>query len=179
MSESETSESAEKDSIIDRMTKLFGDEVAQQFQGKLKKKLVETLTSFSSPVWNWALSYFWWPTTSDLFSSNVRLFTSTSQTSVVTCLFKNRFYRKTLSLCFEDNLKCPKNSHWNIACLFWYLKSNLQGIPSSKLHWTVCETPRTALFPHSTSFSFLRHGLYMVVIFLYIIMTLFKEKSII
>lgn len=32
MSESETSESAEKDSIIDRMTKLFGDEVAQQFQ---------------------------------------------------------------------------------------------------------------------------------------------------
>lgn len=40
MSESETSESAEKDSIIDRMTKLFGDEVTQQFQGKLKKKLV-------------------------------------------------------------------------------------------------------------------------------------------
>ena len=59
MSESETSESAEKDSIIDRMTKLSGDEVAQQFQGKLKKKLVETFTSFSSPVWNWALSYFW------------------------------------------------------------------------------------------------------------------------
>ena len=52
MSESETSKSAEKDTSIDRVTELFGDEVAQKFQGKHKKKLAETLTSFSRPVWN-------------------------------------------------------------------------------------------------------------------------------
>ena len=57
MSESETSEvpesaekESEKDSIIDRVTKLFGVEVAQKFQGKLKKKLAESLRSLSSPV---------------------------------------------------------------------------------------------------------------------------------
>ena len=49
MSESETSKSVEKDTSIDRATELFGDEVAQKFQGKHKKKLAETLTSFSSP----------------------------------------------------------------------------------------------------------------------------------
>ena len=55
MSGSETSEVQElqdKDVIIDRVRKLFGDDVAQKFQGKLKliKKLPESLTSLSGPV---------------------------------------------------------------------------------------------------------------------------------
>lgn len=40
----------EKDVIIDRVRKLFGDDVAQKFQGKLIKKLPESLISVSGPV---------------------------------------------------------------------------------------------------------------------------------
>ena len=39
MSESETSKSAEKDTIIDRVTELFSDEVAQKFKVSLKRNL--------------------------------------------------------------------------------------------------------------------------------------------
>ena len=47
MSESsEIQELQEKDVIIDRVRKLFGD-VAQKFQGKLIKKLPESLSSLS------------------------------------------------------------------------------------------------------------------------------------
>ena len=48
MSESsEIQELQEKDVIIDRVWKLFGDDVAQKFQGKLTKKLPESLSSLS------------------------------------------------------------------------------------------------------------------------------------
>lgn len=48
MSESsEIQELQEKDGIIDRVRKLFGDDVAQKFQGKLMKKLPESLSSLS------------------------------------------------------------------------------------------------------------------------------------
>ena len=48
MSESsEIQELQEKDVIIDRVWKLFGDDVAQKFQGKLIKKLPESLSSLS------------------------------------------------------------------------------------------------------------------------------------
>ena len=40
----------DKDVIIDRIRKLFGDDVAQKFQGKLIKKLPESLRSLSGPV---------------------------------------------------------------------------------------------------------------------------------
>ena len=46
MSESsEIQELQEEDVIIDRVRKLFGDDVAQKFQGKLIKKLPESLSS--------------------------------------------------------------------------------------------------------------------------------------
>ena len=48
MSESsEKHELQEKDVIIDRVRKLFRDDVAQKFQGKLIKKLPESLSSLS------------------------------------------------------------------------------------------------------------------------------------
>lgn len=48
MSESsEIQELQEKDVIIDRVSKLFDDDVAQKFQGKLMKKLPESLSSLS------------------------------------------------------------------------------------------------------------------------------------
>ena len=48
MSESsEIQELQEKDVIIDRVRKLFGDDVTQKFQGKLIKKLPESLSSLS------------------------------------------------------------------------------------------------------------------------------------
>ena len=48
MSESsEIQELQEKDVIIDRVRKLFGDDVALKFQGKLIKKLPESLSSLS------------------------------------------------------------------------------------------------------------------------------------
>ena len=48
MSESsEIQELQEKDVIIDRVRKFFGDDVAQKFQGKLIKKLPESLSSLS------------------------------------------------------------------------------------------------------------------------------------
>lgn len=48
MSESsEIQELQEKDVIIDRVRKLFGDDVAQKFQGKLIKKLPGSLSSLS------------------------------------------------------------------------------------------------------------------------------------
>ena len=51
MSESsEVQELQEKDVIIDRIRKLFGDDVAQKFQGKLIKKLPESLSSLSGPI---------------------------------------------------------------------------------------------------------------------------------
>ena len=51
MSESsEVQELQEKDVIIDRIRKLFSDDVAQKFQGKLIKKLPESLSSLSGPV---------------------------------------------------------------------------------------------------------------------------------
>ena len=51
MSESsEVHELQEKDVIIERVRKLFGDDVAQKFQGKLIKKLQESLNGLSGPV---------------------------------------------------------------------------------------------------------------------------------
>lgn len=48
MSESsEIQELQEKDVIIDRVRKLFGDDVAQKFQGQLIKKLPGSLSSLS------------------------------------------------------------------------------------------------------------------------------------
>ena len=48
MSESsEIQELQEKDIIIDRVRKLFGDDVTQKFQGKLIKKLPGSLSSLS------------------------------------------------------------------------------------------------------------------------------------
>ena len=43
----ELQELQEKDVIIDRVRKLFGDDLAQKFQGKLIKKLPESLSSLS------------------------------------------------------------------------------------------------------------------------------------
>lgn len=65
MSESsEVQELQEKDVIIDRITKLFGNDVAQKFQGKLIKKLPESLSGLSGPVQKKLkdLSHFWIPT---------------------------------------------------------------------------------------------------------------------
>ena len=51
MSESsEVHELQEKDVIIERVRKVFGDDVAQKFQGKLIKKLPESLSGLSGPV---------------------------------------------------------------------------------------------------------------------------------
>ena len=64
MSESsEVQELQEKDVVIDRITKLFGD-VAQKFQGKLIKILPESLSDLGSPVRKKLkdLTQFWIPT---------------------------------------------------------------------------------------------------------------------
>ena len=60
----EVQELQEKDVIINRIRKLFHDDIAQKFQGKLIKKLPESLSSLSSsfPKKLKDLSHFWIPT---------------------------------------------------------------------------------------------------------------------
>ena len=65
MSESlEVQDLQQKDVIINCARKLFGDDVGQKFQGKLIKKLPESLSSLSGPDRKKLkdLSHFWIPT---------------------------------------------------------------------------------------------------------------------